>query len=142
MFKKFAKYILVLLLFTACSSQETEKYFSFPDNTWKRFENPLINLEVSSPGIFYNLYIVAEYDIATAPDFIPITVITSTPDGEVRARDIRLRFKETSGQAKEVLRLDFAFSEVGNCSFEIENRSQHLEMIGIKKIGIELEKID
>jgi hypothetical protein len=142
MIKRYAKYLLILLIFTACSSQETEKYFTFPDNTWKRFENPLINLEITSTGIFYNLYVVAEYDVATAPDFIPISVISTTPDGEVRARNVRLHFKDGSGQARELLRKDFAFSEGGNCRFEIENRGQDIETIGIKRIGVVLEKID
>ena len=140
--RTFAKYLLVLILFTACSSQETEKYFSFPENTWKRFENPIINLEISSPGIFYNMYIVAEYDKTSVPDFIPITVITSTPGGEVRSRNISLMLKENNGVAREVLRKDFAFTETGNCSFEIENRSQEIETPGIKKIGVLLERID
>ena len=141
MTKKFAKYLLVLLLFTACSSTETEKYFTFPENIWKRFENPIINLEITRPGIFYDLYVVAEYDKATAPDFVPITIITSTPDGETRSVNARLKFKEGNGTATVIIRKDFAFSESGICNFEIENRSQDIETIGIKKIGVVLEKI-
>ena len=140
--RTFAKYILILLLITACTSQETEKYFSFPDNTWKRFENPFINLEINSPGLFYNMYVVAEYDKASAPDFLPITVITSTPDGEIRSRDVRLMLEGGDGVAREVLRKDFAFSETGNCSFEIENRSQDIETPGLIKIGVVLERVD
>lgn len=119
-----------------------EKYFSFPENTWKRFENPLIKLEITKPGIFYNLYVVVEYDKSTAPNFIPITVITTTPDGEVRSRNVRLRFKEGDGTAREVLRKDFAFAEAGICSFEIENRSQDIETTGLIKIGVVLERVD
>jgi hypothetical protein len=142
MLKRAIKYLLIAFLFVSCSSQETEKYFSFPDNTWKRFENPLINLEITKPGIFYNLYVVIEYDKATAPDFVPITVITSTPGGEVRSVNAKPLLNEDDGRVKLIIRKDFAFSEAGNCSFEIENRSQDLETKGLIRIGVVLEKID
>ena len=71
MIKKITNAFIILLLFTACSSPVVEKHHSFPGNIWKHFENPLINLDITQPGIFYNLYVVAEYDKATAPDFIP-----------------------------------------------------------------------
>ena len=141
MLKRIIKYLLIAVLFVSCSSQETEKYFSFPDNTWKRFENPLINLEITKPGIFYNLYVVIEYDKASAPDFIPITVITTTPDGEIRSVNAKPLLNEDDGRIRIIIRKDFAFSEDGNCSFEIENRSQDLETKGLSKIGVVLEKV-
>ena len=134
--------LIILLLFTACSSSVLENHYSFPEATWKQYENPLINLDITQPGIFYNLYVVAEYDKARAPDFVPITVITSTPDGEIRSRNIRLRFKDGDGTARELLRTDFAFAEAGTCGFEIENRSQYIETTGIMKIGVVLERVD
>lgn len=142
MFKRAIKYLLIVLLFVSCSSQETEKYFPFPDNIWKRFENPLINLEITKPGIFYNLYIIIEYDKTKAPESIPITVITSTPDGEIRSVNASPVLNEDDGRIRVIIRKDFAFAEAGNCSFEIENRSQHIETPGLKRIGVVLEKVD
>ena len=142
MLQRVAKYLLIIMLLAACSSPETKRFYTFPNDTWKRFENPVINMEISKPGIFYDLYVEVEYDKNLTPDFIPISVITSTPDGEVRGRSLSLKFSEGNGMIKEILRKDFAFAEAGNCSFEIENRSQDIETFGVKKIGVVLERID
>ena len=142
MLKKALKYSMLLILLAACTSAELEKFYTFPDNVWKRFENPLINMEISKPGIFYDLFVEVTYDKNLSPESIPISVITSTPDGEVRSRSMTLDFSEGNGTIRLLLRKDFAFSEAGNCSFEFENRSQKIETPGIQKIGVVFEKVD
>ena len=140
--KNTIKYILLLWLLIACSSTVIEGHFTFTDNVWKRFKNPQINIQINKPGIFYDLFIEIEYEKDLSPEFIPLTVITSTPDGEVRSRNLKFEFSEGDGVVREILRKDFAFAEEGICSFEIENRSQHVETPGIKKIRIILERVE
>ena len=142
MLKRALSYSILFLLLAACSSPELEKFYTFPDNTWKRFENPVINMEISQPGIFYDLFVEVRYDNTLTLKPIPISIITSTPDGEVRSRTMSLKFNENNGTIKLILGKDFAFSEAGNCSFEFENRSQDIETHGLIKIVVVIDKIN
>ena len=116
--------------------------YSFPDGQWGRFDNPIIDIEIVSPGIYYDMYLELDFDASQSPDNFLITVIMYTPSGEIRSRDIQLDFNTDSdentkpGKLSVVLRRDFAFSDKGNCKFEIENRSTKIVTPGMKSIGV------
>ncbi|MCK5337841.1 MAG: hypothetical protein KAJ50_03480 [Bacteroidales bacterium] len=139
-------YLLIVVIMAGCTSDTVlESYFSFPGEQWKRFENPEIEFDITGPGIFYNMWLEADYDVSLAPDVLAITVIMYTPSGEIRSRDLKLEFKDVDensrpGRLRVMLRKDFAFAEKGLCSFEFENRSQNVITPGMKRLGIILEK--
>ncbi len=137
----YLKFSLILLIFFACTgNSDLASWHSFPGETWKRFDNPIIEFDIASPGIFYNMTLIVEYDAALAPDELPVTVIMYTPSGEMRSRNIVLKFNDPEntevGLIKIPLRKDYAFYEAGSCRFELENRSQYVESKGLKKLGI------
>jgi hypothetical protein len=120
--------------------------YDFPGGQWRRFDNPVIDFEIATPGIFYDMYLELDFDTSQAPENFQITVIMYTPSGEMRSRDIQLDFSSDKnkntppGNLRVVLRKDFAFSDKGNCKFEIENRSTKIVTPGMKSIGVLMEK--
>ena len=145
--KSFYKLLLITLLIVGCAQATGLKStYSFPEEQWKRFENPELNFNIKSPGIFYDMLLEIEYDVNNPPDEFPITVIMYTPSGEMRARDIRIKPETTgggelpSGIVSVVIRREYAFSEQGSCKFEIENRSSKVTTQGIKSLSILLQK--
>jgi gliding motility-associated lipoprotein GldH len=143
--KKFLQYAFLFLLMVSCSADAGRQVFhKFPSDTWKRFENPVLELDISRVGIFYDMWLEVYYDEAAIPENFSISLIMSSPSGEVRSRTIELEFRHHGkdvGLLKLLLRKDFAFSEEGLFTCEIENRSQDIETHGLKKIGIVLENV-
>lgn len=129
----------VFLLAGCGSSVNVSEHYSFPGDTWKRFDNPIIETGINHPGIKYIMYLELEYDPSLAPAQLPVTVIMSTPSGEIRSRDITFKTDPAQSKVRLPLRKDFAFSEKGTCSFEIENRSQYVETSGMKRISVIME---
>ncbi|RLD52263.1 MAG: hypothetical protein DRI97_14690 [Bacteroidetes bacterium] len=137
----FLRTILIIVLLMGCNSDNIiHSYYSFPEQNWKRFDNPIIEIDINKPGIFYDMWIELDYDVSKTLDEFLITVIMSTPSGEIRSRNLTLDMATGDGKIRVILRKDFAFSEKGPCTFEIENRSQNIETKGLKRIGIVLEK--
>lgn len=134
--------IFLLVLVGCGGNQEPASYFEFPNDQWKRFENPLIELEVTRPGIFYTMWLELNYVPSLAPEAIPITVIMSTPSGEVRSRSLELKPEAGNDMIRVILRTNFAFTDKGTCFFEIENRSQDLDTPGMIRIGVVLERAE
>ena len=140
------KYSLILLIVAGCSvNNSNDLNHEFKDDIWKRFENPVMEMEISSPGIVYDMWVAIDFEPGAAPNSIPITIIMTTPSGEVRSRDLHFNFhsiqgQEESGTRVKILRKGFAFTKKGVCTFEIENRSQKIETPGMKGIRIWLEK--
>jgi len=139
------RYLLIVIIIAGCTSDKVlESYFSFPGEQWKRFENPEVEFDIVGTGIFYNMWLEVDYDVALAPDVLAVKIMY-TPSGEVRSRDLDLGFKDvdensSSGRLRVILRKDFAFAEKGLCLFEFENRSQNVVTPGMKRLGIVLEK--
>ncbi len=103
-------------------------------------------MNIEHPGIFYTMWLELHYTSSFDLNNLPVTVIMYTPSGEIRSRDLILKFNTDGdkhsepGKLRVILRKDFAFSEMGNCKFEIENRSQKVETSGLISIGIIIEK--
>ncbi len=145
--KTFLRYIILFILTAGCSSGSTiESFHNFPGQQWQRFENPLINFNIEHPNTFYNMWLELHYTSSFDLNNLPVTVIMYTSSGEIRSRDLILKFEPKGdknsepGKLRMLLRKDFAFSEKGNCKFEIENRSQKIETSGLISIGIIIEK--
>lgn len=147
MYNTLFKYIFLVILLAGCSSGSTIiSSYDFPDGQWKRFDNPIIDFKITALGIFYDMYLELDFDASQPPENFQITVIMYTPSGEVRSRDIQLDFGANKnentkpGKLRVILRRDFAFSDTGNCKFEIENRSTKIVIPGMKSIGILMKK--
>ncbi len=140
------KILLVFLFMAACSeSGEKDLFHEFPEKQWKRFDNVLLEFEVTQPGIYYDMWIEIHYEGTPVVKQLPLAVIMSAPGGEIRKRHMILDFDDdspgnVSRKTAMVLRRDFAFSEKGSCTFEIENRSQKIEIDGLHKIGIIIKR--
>lgn len=139
-------HLLLVFILAGCSSETGYRSsYSFPEKQWKRFDNPVMDIEISTPGIFYDMFMEIHYDTSQLPKNFPINVIMYTPSGEIRSRDLILDFtkkkdSETFGTLRIVLRREFAFSDKGICKFEFENRSTKVNNPGIRDISIILEK--
>lgn len=137
---------MLLFLLAGCSSATKLKTtFSFPEETWNRFNNPVLNFDITTPGIFYDMFLELEFDEAQARDKFMVTVIMYTPSGEMRSRDMDLNFSKKEnitepGKIRLVLRREFAFSDKGVCQFEIENRSSKVVTPGMKSISVVFER--
>jgi hypothetical protein len=139
----FLRTLLIIVLLMGCNSDNIiSSYYSFPEQSWKRFDNPIIEIDINKPGIFYDMWIELESENPPATDELPITVIMSTPSGEIRSRSLTLYITAGDEKIRTILRKDFAFSNKGLCTFEIENRSQNIETKRLKRIGIVLEKAE
>ena len=140
------RYILLIFLLSGCySATDLKSSYSFPEGLWSRFDNPVLDFNIDNPGIFYDMFLEVDFDISQRHEQFSITVIMNTPSGEIRHRDLVLDFakKDESGKPgvlRLVLRREFAFSDKGACSFEIENRSAKVKNPGINSISIILEK--
>ncbi len=134
---------LLPLFFLACCGTDgpSVSYYDFPGKVWKRFDNPVIAFDIASPGIFYDMYVVMEYEPSLRFDAFPVTVIMYSPSGEIRSRDISMdqeKYAVSDGLIRIPLRKEYAFIEKGQCSFEIENRSQKVQTHNLIRIGIEM----
>ncbi len=105
-----------------------------------------MDFNIEYPGIFYNMWLELHYTSSFDLNNLPVTVIMYTPSGEIRSRDLILKFEPKGdknsepGKLRVLLRKEFAFSEKGSCKFEIENRSQKIKTSGLISIGIIIEK--
>lgn len=139
-------YVLLSLLLFACSTDNMlSTTYSFPKDEWHRFTNPLIQFQINNPGIFYDMYLELDYNISSTPEDFRMTVIMNTPSGEMRSRDIMTDFKSASvdgdkGVLRILLRREYAFREIGQCTFEVENRSSKMILPGMKNLRIIIQK--
>ena len=139
----FIRNIIIVLFLAGCGNGvNISEHYSFPNEIWQRFKNPIIEASISHPGVKYIMYVELEYDASLAPAQLPVTVIMKTPSGEIRSRNINLKPDPDQNIIRVTLRKDFAFTEKGICSFEIENRSQYVETQGMKRIGVIMEAMD
>jgi gliding motility-associated lipoprotein GldH len=140
------KILFILFFLTACiKSGDKDLFYEFPEKQWNRFDNVLLEFEVSNPGIYYDMWVEVHYEGTPVVKQLPMAVIMSAPGGEIRKRHLELNFNDdTPGNVTKktamILRKDFAFSEKGSCTFEIENRSQKIEIGGLHKIGIIIKR--
>lgn len=133
------------MLFSCSTDNILSTTHTFPKGEWHRFTNPVINFQINNPGIFYDMYLELDYDISKTPEDFRMSVIMNTPSGEMRSRDITTKFSSAStngnnGIYRVLLRREYAFSEMGLCTFEIENRSSKMILPGMNSLSIVLEK--
>ncbi|HSG68218.1 MAG TPA: hypothetical protein VK994_05880 [Bacteroidales bacterium] len=138
--------LLLILILPGCSSDDKYRAnYDFPGNVWNRFDNPMIEFNIKDPGIYYDMFLTLDYVSSPERQNFTITVIMTTPSGEVRSRDLELDFgqgKEVKGHQRLsiVLRREYAFADKGKCRFEVENRSSEVNTEGMKSIGIFMRK--
>jgi len=139
-------HLLLVFILAGCSSGTGyHSSYNFPEKQWKRFDSPVMDIEISTPGIFYDMFVEIHFDASQLPKNFPVNVNMYTPSGEIRSRDLILDFTkkddgETPGILMIVLRREFAFSDKGICKFEFENRSTKVNNPGIHRVSIILEK--
>ena len=114
--KTFSKYIIFFILVAGCSSGSSiESFHKFPSQQWQHFENLFIDINIEHPGIFYNMWLELHYTSFFDLDNFPVTIIMYTPSGEIRSRDLILKFNTEDdkysepGKLRVLLRKDFAF---------------------------------
>jgi len=138
--------LLLVFIFLSCSTGSKYRAFhEFEQGVWNRFENPVLEFNINDPGIYYDMFLQVNYKPSQKLENFKITVIMTTPSGEIRSRDIDLDFSKgvdagNHFELMEILRRDYAFSDQGKCYFEIENRSSEVNTVGIQSVGIYFEK--
>jgi hypothetical protein len=140
------KYTLLAFLMISCSP--SGKYidtYTFPEGKWERFTNPFLRFQVENPGIYYDMFLELNFDPSQKPEDFNMTVIMTTPGGEVRSRDLETNFgsaevNEDNAVIRLLIRREYAFSEKGECTFEIENRASRMSFPGMNNLRIIIEK--
>jgi hypothetical protein len=140
------KYILLLFLMVSCSpSGNFIETYTFPEGNWDRFTNPLVHFQIENPGIYYDMFLELRFDPSSQPEDFLMTVIMTTPGGEVRSRDVKTNFSKAELNDNDavfriLIRREYAFSEKGECTFEIENRASRMSTTGMNSLSIIIEE--
>ena len=139
--------LLLILVSGACSNEAGHRsVHEFTGEVWNRFENPLLEFDITDPGIYYNIFMELKYKPSDDLKNFLATVIMNTPSGEIRSRDINFKFTgKEEGSDENILRIalrrDYAFSEQGICTFEVESRSPKVNIPGMVSLSIVMEKV-
>ena len=144
--------LLFAMIISGCTRGPVfEDHISFGNHSWNRFEELEFDMPVKSTSHGYAFFISIHFTEDLKASLLPINFTFTTPDGEFRSLNYDLRFrdydnnfrgKKADGHWELIipLRMDFRFSEEGNCHFFIENRSSKVETPGISSVGIIVAK--
>jgi gliding motility-associated lipoprotein GldH len=154
MIRFFSTIITVIILLTGCTRGKIfEKHIEFDDLSWNRFEVLEFEFEVDDVSVPYNILIAVRHIPEIPYEELEVGTIMTTPSGEVRALEHKVRVKDNEGNLLgdgmgdlwdlvEPLREDFQFNQPGMVSIELHNYMTRLETVGIIEVGLIVRKSD
>lgn len=147
----FPAVLLILISLVSCSRGPVfEKYFTFQNNTWDRFNQIHFNFPVEDTESVYTISLILKPTRDFEYPSMPVYIILQTPSGEERMDEVKVQVKqgntfiETEKDQpllyKTVLWKDLSITEKGNCKLSIENMVPKIQTLGLEQIGILVEK--
>lgn len=144
--------ILIIFTFSSCTQKNVYSEFIAQENdSWDRFKNVYFTIPIKETPVKYDFYL----SLKVSPDIevtsIPIYAIITMPNGGERMRElsvdidkINLKVKKSDKkefyETKTVLWKDVMIDEPGDTKIEIETIYPRVEIQGVQKIGIIVEK--
>jgi gliding motility-associated lipoprotein GldH len=144
--------IFSTLIIVSCDSKAPvfEGYFKFEHNSWDRFKQVVFNIPVDKTDQAYDISIILKPDSSFVYDEMPVYVIMTTPSGEERMTDVKVKVKKngafigaTEGKpvvVKEALWKGLMISDKGMIKLSLENMVPKIQTSGIAEVGIVVEK--
>jgi len=147
----FPAVLLILISLVSCSRGPVfEKYFTFQNNTWDRFNQIHFNFPVEDTESVYTISLILKPSRDFEYPSMPVYIILQTPSGEERMDEVKVQVKqgntfiETEKDQpllyKTVLWKELTITEKGNCKLSIENMVPKIQTLGLEQIGILVEK--
>ncbi|NCC72611.1 MAG: hypothetical protein EOM06_04380 [Sphingobacteriia bacterium] len=152
------KKILILLLFlimagSGCRQRVTQDQFHKLENgVWERFDFLKFGFVLENVKPAWNIYLVVRYDENIQIRYLPLNIEMITPSGESRVKDYNIFLRSINDEylgekkdgfyeSKTLTHPEITFSEIGQCTFEIENLNPNYFTYGIREVGIIIEQV-
>ena len=146
--------IFILLLTASCSNHEVySESYSFPSETWMRFEPHTFEANIPNSEECYELYVTLDIDtLRYREQALPLTFKVISDQGETRTffASVMLRSSDgnslgqSDGQGHLIFRQRvkdyFYFNQPGHYSVSIGQRTSRYEIKGIRKITFTVNK--
>jgi gliding motility-associated lipoprotein GldH len=151
MAKILRNYILVLgalIMLYSCTPQSIfDETISFESLIWNRFNVIEMEVPVKVYEKGYNFSVIFQHNEDYAFDFISMNITFYMPGGGMRSRDYQFKLQDEHGNwlgepsnGFYVIELPLLnglqFSEEGICNVRIENKMIKFNTIGVKNVGL------
>jgi gliding motility-associated lipoprotein GldH len=144
--------LISLMVGYSCSTRGPvfEKSHKFENNTWDRFNQILFDIPMEGTEADYDIYLIMKPTNEFVYNNMPVYVILKTPSGEERMSEVKVQVRENgkfigAEEGKPILIKAplwkaLRISEKGVCKLSIENMVPKIQTMGIREIGIVVEK--
>ena len=137
----------IALMFQSCNHGPlAEVYIKMKNATWDRFDQKYFEIPIEKTTKNLDITLVVRNTAKFNYDELPVYIILTTPDGEERVHEMRLRLRQDGkmkGMAKgnifetrTLLFDDLTLSGKGSCKISIESLIPKIQTEGIDEIGI------
>lgn len=144
---------LLILAVSGCRQVVTkEQFHKFDNEVWERFDFLKFGFDLDNVKPAWNIYLVVRYDENIQVRYLPLNIEMITPSGESRVKDYNIFLRSTNDEylgekkdgfyeIKTLTHPEITFSEIGQCTFEIENLNPKFFTYGIREVGIIIEQV-
>lgn len=147
-------YLLILFIsFTLGCRRENgyDVFYSFPKQTWHRFNVLSYEIPVEDENIRIDIEAYAQFTSGFPYNDLEFNAVITTPSGEERMREIRLKIQNESGKftgiqegetytSMIVIQKGLLISKRGVLKVELENLIPKVETPGLIGLGIRIVK--
>lgn len=143
---------LFATIFLSCDRGKIfEEHRKVPNITWDRFQTFKFDVPIEKQGTPYDLVFALRHHTDIPYDEIGINFTMSTPGGETRSRDYKIKIRDREGNLlgdglgelwdlEIPLKEAYVFKKQGTCHIEIANRMTRLKTVGVLEIGFIVRK--
>jgi len=143
---------VTLIFLTACGREEDyQAYHRFADRTWFRFNILQFEIPVKKSDKPVDVVFFARHDRNYPFDSLAFNMVMTSPSGEERIRECRLKIRDKSGnflgtfagdscEVTFVLRREMVIDRDGKLTVELENLVPRMRTTGLYGAGIRLKK--
>lgn len=155
MIKILRNFILVLgaltMLYSCAPQGVFDETINFESLIWNRFNIIEMEVPVKANEKGYNFSVILHHNEDYTFDFINMNITFYMPGGGMRSRDYQFKLQDEQGnwlgdssngffQMELPLLNGLKFSEEGICTVRIENKMVKFNTIGVKSVGLVVNK--
>jgi gliding motility-associated lipoprotein GldH len=141
-----------LIMLYSCRPQSIfDETISFESLIWNRFNTIEMEVPVQADEKGYNFMVILHHNDDYSFDFIRMNITFYMPGGGMRSRDYQFKLQDEQGnwlgepsngffKMELPLLNGLQFSEEGICNVRIENKMIKFNTIGVKSLGLVVEK--